>query len=466
MGNLAVKLAGLLLLPIISDNLDLSEYGSYTLIESFNQILVSVLSIKLPIAALRFASAQPEERQQKAMFTHAMLILLAVSAGVVGLVWVFQNPLSILLTDEPGRTTLIAMIAASVTVEMLGLVPVQYLRLKDRSFSFVGLSLTKLIVLIGMIYWLVEIEKWGIEGVVASFLTAHAAFLVAALLLLYWRRTPYRIDIPQMKGMINYGYPLVFTSVITVLLATSDRFIIRFFHDFADIGIYGISAKLAGVVNFLILNAFFMGYTSIAFRRHEEPVFMKLQPTIIRFISLLVMAAIWFLSLFSEGILKILTKDDAYVLAYLYIPYFGIIIGLSGIQNFLSMAFHFTRQTKKNIPIVLVALIVNIVLALILVPIHPVYGALGSSILSMLAMVLMTYHNSTKVFYDFAELNNLLRIVFVIFAGAGLCVIAIHWQPLDSLLARAVLYVAMVLSAVSILRINYKMVIRTLRSWF
>lgn len=466
LGNMAVKLAGLLLLPIITDNLNIAEYGSYTLIESLNQILVSVLSIKLPIAALRYASAQPEEKQQKAMFTHALLILLAVSAGIAGLAWVFKTPLSNLLTGEPDRFMLIVMIAASVTIEILGLVPVQYLRLKDRSFTFVSLSVIKLVVLVGVIYWQLAIENKGIEGVVAGFLAAHTAFLIASLFLLYWRRTPYRVDIPQMKGMINYGFPLVFTSVITILLATSDRFIIRYFHEFADIGIYGISAKLAGIVNFMILNAFFMGYTSIAFRRHEDREFMRLQPTIIRFISLLVMVSIWFLSLFSEAILEILTKDDDYVQAYLYIPYFGIIIGLSGIQNFLTMAFHFVQQTKKNIPIVVVALLVNVVTAIILVPIHPIYGALGSSVFSMLTMVVMTYLNSTRVFHDFAELKNLIRIVFVIFAGAAVCVLAIHWPPLDSLLIRAVLFVVMIFGALGVLRINSKMVIRTLRSWF
>ncbi len=463
---MAVKLAGLLLLPIITDNLDISEYGSYTLIESVNQILVSVLSIKLPVAALRFASAQSEAHQQKAVFTHALLILLCVSAAISALAWVLKTPLSILLTDQPDRHVLIAMIAASVTVEILGLVPVQYLRLKDRSTTFVTLSVIKLVVLIGVIYWQLEILNNGIEGVVAGFLAAHTAFLLAALLMLYRQRSPYRIDIPQMKGMINYGYPLVFTSVITILLATSDRFIIRYFHDFADIGIYGISAKLAGIVNFMILNAFFMGYTSIAFRRHKDREFMRLQPTIIRFVSLLVMTSIWFLSLFSETILELLTKDDDYVQAYLYIPYFGVIIGLSGIQNFLTMAFHFTHQTKKNIPIVVVALFINIVLALLLVPIHPIYGALVSSVLSMLAMVIMTYRNSVKVFHDFAELRNLLRIVFVIFAGAALCVVAIHWSVFESLAIRAVLFGAMVFGALGILRINSKMVIRTLRSWF
>lgn len=466
MGNLAVKLAGLLLLPIITENLNLSEYGSYTLIESFNQIFVSILSIKLPVAALRMASAQPEGQEQKAMFTHALLILLGVSLGVIGLAWVLQNPLSTLLTGEAGHTRLIALVAGSIIAEILGLVPVQYLRLKDRSLTFVTLSVSKLLVLIAMVYWLVEIEQWGIEGVVASFLAGHITFLIGSLIFLYWQREPYRLHTGEMKSLINYGWPLVFTSVITVLLATSDRFIIRHFHEFADIGIYGISAKLAGIVNFVILNAFFIGYTAIAFRKHDQREFMNLQPTIIRFISLLVMAAIWFLSLFSETILQLLTRDDDYVLAYLYVPYFGIIIGFTGLQNFLAMAFHFTKKTRKNIPIVVVALAINIIAALILVPIHPVYGALGSSILSMFAMLVMTYHNSTRVYRDFAGFRNLVRIVFVILAGAALCVLAIHWSLLEPLWIRAILYVAMVFAAMSILRINTQMVIRTLRSWF
>jgi len=466
MGNLAVKLAGLLLFPIISENLSISEYGSYTLIESMNQILVSVLSVKLPVAALRFASKQPDSQHQKAMFTHALIVLGSVSLGVIGLAWVLQNPLSTLLTGEPGNRFLIALVAASIIAEILGLVPVQYLRLKDRSMTFVSLSIAKLVTLVVVIYWLVGIEKWGIEGVVASFLAGHLVFLFFALILLYKKREPYRMDFGEMKAMVNYGFPLVFTSVIAIMLSTSDRFIIRIFHEFDDIGIYGISAKLAGIVNFMILNAFFMGYTAIAFRRHEDRTFMNLQPTMIRFISLMVMAAIWFLSLFSEAILQILTRDDDYLLAYLYIPYFGVIIGFAGLQNFLSMAFHFSQKTRKNIPIVGMALVVNIVLAFILVPIHPIYGALGSSIIAMLAMLIMTYHNSLQVYPDYTGLSNLTRIVFMILLGAGVCVLAIHWPLLESLWVRAILYVVMVFTALTALRINTQMVMRTLRSWF
>lgn len=466
MGNLAVKLAGLLLFPIISENLSIAEYGSYTLIESLNQILVSVLSIKLPVAALRFASKQADENHQKAMFTHALLVLGAVALGVIGLAWVFQNPLSTLLTGEAGNRFLIGLIAASIISEILGLVPVQYLRLKDRSMTFVSLSVAKLVVLVVTIYYLVGFKNWGIEGVVASFLAGHLVFLLLALILLYKDRVPYKADTGAMKAMIGYGFPLIFTSVIAVLLSTSDRFIIRIFHEFGDIGIYGISAKLAGIVNFMILNAFFMGYTAIAFRRHEDRAFMNLQPTMIRFISLLVMAAIWFLSLFSEAILEIITRDDDYLLAYLYIPYFGIIIGFAGLQNFLSMAFHFAQQTRKNIPIVLVALMVNIALAFVLVPIHPIYGALGSSIISMFVMLVMTYHNALRVYPDFTGTGNLIRIMFTIVAGAGICVLAIHWPLLENLGVRAALYVVMVFSALAVLRINTRMVIRTLRSWF
>lgn len=466
LGNLAVKLAGLLLFPVITENLNISEYGSYSLIESINQIIVGVLSLKLPVAALRFASDKSGSADQKAVFSNALLVLLAVSGSVAGIAYLLQDPLSQLITGAPGNTWLVALLAASITAEMMGLVPIQFLRLKDRSVTYVTLSVIKLAVLVTMVFVLVDARDLGIVGLVGSFFTAHTVFLLCALVVLYWQREPYKPDVEEMKGLVRYGLPLVFTSVITVLLATSDRFIIRHFHAFSDIGIYGTSAKVAGVVNFLILNAFFMGYTSIAFRKHTDDFFMNLQPTIIRFVSWLVMASIWFLSLFSEAILEILTNDDDYLLAHLYIPYFGVIIGFVGLQNFLAMAFHFANKTKKNIPIVTVALVVNIVLALVLVPIHPIYGALGSSIGSMFVMLVMTYHNSVKVYNDFVGIGNLSRIIFVILAGAGICALAIHLEALEPLLVRAILYVSMTLIALQILRIKPKMVIRTLRSWF
>lgn len=465
-GNLAVKLAGLLMFPVITENLNIAEYGSYSLIESVNQILVGVLSLKLPIAALRLASNYEDNSRQKGYFTNALLLLLGISMLVAALAYLLQSPLSQLLTGEPDRHLLIALLASSVVAEILGLVPIQYFRLKDRSITFVSLSIIKLTVLVTMIFWLVGTKKYGIEGLVGSFLAAHAAFLVAALIMLYWQREPFRPSTAQMKAMAQYGAPLVLTSVITILLATSDRFIIRHFHQFSDIGVYGTSAKIAGVVNFMILNAFFLGFTSIAFKRHEEPEFKRLQPVIIRFISWLVMLAIWFLSLFSEPILELLTKDDDYLLAHLYIPYFGVIIGFAGLQNFLAMAFHFAHKTKKNVPIVFVALVVNIILAVIFVPIHAIYGALGSSIGALVVMLILTYQNGVKVYRDFVGLGNLVRIMTVIIGGAALCVVAIHAPFFKSMISRVFLYPVMCFAAMLILGIKPKSLLLTLRSWF
>jgi len=466
LGNLAVKLAGLIMLPIIASNLSIGEYGIYGLIEAVNQIMVSFLSLKLPIAAMRIAGSRDSESDQRALFTHSMIILAAVSVAFIAISWLLSKPLGIWLTGDENQFLLVMMVMASIAFEMLGQIPIHYLRFNNRSVVFVTLSLTKLAVLIGLIFFLVEVRQQGILGLVSSFAIANLVFLVLGMLLMYIHPMPYRYNSDEVNALVKFGFPLIFTSIITILLTTSDRYIIRIFHEFDDIGVYSVAIKIAGIVTFVMLNAFFLAYTPIAYKKQADPTFQKLQPTILKFVLLIAMVGIWFLSLFGESILYWLTKNDDYLAAAPYVPYLGVVIGFSALQNFLSMSFHYANQTAKNIPILIVAMVANIVLAFILVPIHPIYGSLVSSIIAMFAMLLMTYKIGLKVYPDYIGLPLLLKLMMLVVFGSSICISANHLELTQSLLSRTILFTTMSLFSIKLLNINLRQVINTLKSWF
>jgi O-antigen/teichoic acid export membrane protein len=466
LGNLAVKLAGLIMLPIIASNLSIGEYGIYGLIEAVNQIMVSFLSLKLPIAAMRLAGNKTSESDQRAFFSHSMIILAAVSVAFLAISWLLSRPLGVLLTGDGNQFLLVMLVMASIAFEMLGQIPIYYLRFNNRSVIFVTLSLTKLAVLIGLIYFLVEIRQQGILGLVSSFAIANLVFLVLGMLLMYTRPMPYRYNSEEVNALVKFGFPLIFTSIITILLTTSDRYIIRIFHEFDDIGVYSVAIKIAGIVTFVMLNAFFLAYTPIAYKKQADATFQKLQPTILKFVLFIAMVGIWFLSLFGESLLHWLTKNADYVAAAPYVPYLGIVIGFSALQNFLSMSFHYANQTAKNIPILLIAITVNIVLAFILVPIHPIYGSLGSSIAAMFAMLLMTYKMGLKVYPDYVGYSLLVKLMMLIMIGSGICIAANYIEMLQGVLPRIILFVSMSLVTLQLLSINISQVIKTLKSWF
>lgn len=466
LGNLAVKLAGLIMLPIIASNLSIGEYGIYGLIEAVNQIMVSFLSLKLPIAAMRLAGNRDSDTDQRALFTHAMLILAAVSVAFLGLSWLLSKPLGVWLTGDENQFLLVMLVMASIAFEMLGQIPIYYLRFNNRSVIFVTLSLTKLAVLIGLIYTLVEVRQMGILGLVGSFAMANLVFLALGMFLMYIRPMPYRFNSEEVNDLVKFGFPLIFTSVITILLTTSDRYIIRIFHEFDDIGVYSVAIKVAGIVTFVMLNAFFLAYTPIAYKKQAEPTFQKLQPTILKFVLLIAMGGIWFLSLFGESLLYWLTKNEDYVAAAPYVPYLGIVIGFSALQTFISMSFHYANKTAKNIPILLVAMVINLILAFILVPVHPIYGSLGSSIAAMFVMLIMTYKMGLKVYPDYIGFSLLIKLMLLIMIGSGICIAANYIEILHGLLPRVILFTSMSLITIQLLSINISQVIKTLKSWF
>jgi O-antigen/teichoic acid export membrane protein len=466
LGNLAVKMAGLVMLPIITANLSIGEYGVFGLIESVTQLGVGLLSLKLPIAAMRLAGNHADDGRQKALFTHSLLILLGVSALLFAFCYLLAGPIGWLITGDSGQRSLVLLVSGSIIFEILGLVPIYYLRFKNRSTVFVTLMLLKLAVLIGLIYYLLQIKQLGVIGLVGSFFGANLIFLLLSLLLVYVQPVTYRFNKEEAKSLISFGTPLIFTSVITILLTTSDRYIIRIFHEFADIGVYSLSVKIAGIVTFVLVNSFFLAYTPIAYKKHSDSNFMKLQPTILTFVVLLSMITIWFLSLFSEDLLLLATSNPDYLNSSIYIPYLGVVIGFAAIQNFVSMSFHYANKTAQNIPIVSVALLVNIVLAFILIPIHPIYGALASSMVAMFVMVVMTYREGKKVYPDVLGTPLLMKLMLLVSAGSAVCILVNYIPQVQSLGVRVLVFLLLSFVGFKLFNINIKQVTYTLRSWF
>jgi O-antigen/teichoic acid export membrane protein len=168
---------------------------------------------------------------------------------------------------------------------------------------------------------------------------------------------------------------------------------------------------------------------------------------------------------FGENLLFWLTKNADYVAAAPYIPYLGIVIGFSALQNFISMSFHYANKTAKNIPILSAAMIINVILALILVPIHPIYGSLGSSIAAMLVMLLMTYKMGLKVYPDYVGFPLLLKLMMLIMIGSGICIAANYIEMLHGIIPRVILFASMNLITLQLLSINVNQVVKTLKSW-
>ncbi|MCB9248557.1 MAG: oligosaccharide flippase family protein [Ignavibacteriales bacterium] len=106
----------------------------------------------------------------------------------------------------------------------------------------------------------------GVEGILISLLIGQL-FLSLISIPLVKQNIVLNFQFSILKEMISYGLPLVFTTVFSLLLTMSDRFVIKYFNGDASVGIYSLGYKIASVSNVIILQSFQLGFLPIAYKK-------------------------------------------------------------------------------------------------------------------------------------------------------------------------------------------------------
>src|SRR5690554_7465819 len=71
--NVLVKATGLILLPIYTSSLTISDYGMLVLIEVITQFFVDVISVNLPGAMLRLGADTKDKKRQNVFYSTALI---------------------------------------------------------------------------------------------------------------------------------------------------------------------------------------------------------------------------------------------------------------------------------------------------------------------------------------------------------------------------------------------------------
>ncbi len=424
-GNLANKVIGFVLLPLYTDYLTTHDYGMLGLLEATGAILVAVLSLRIPTAMIRWCSDTADKEEQRSIVFSSFVSLLALVVAFNILLQPFSEGFSSLFFSKIDFKVFFQLLFLSIGLEILSKVPLEFLRFEEKAPTFIAVNITKLVVVLGLNIYLIAWKGWGVEGILFSQVIGNGLVLLLTSGYLL-SNFSFRFNRAAMGEMFRYGFPLIFSTLSAMLLTLADRYILPYFHDYGDLGIYSLAYKIASVTKVFLITSFQLGFLPIAFKRHNEPDFKPFLSKVLTYFTLGLTACTLFISFFSKEIIKTFSKDTAYWDAYNLVPIIGFVFILNGIEYLFTLGFHFTKKTKYNINIVAVGLVVNVVLNLLLIPRYGAYGAAWATVLTGVLTVVYCYRLSGRFYpmdYELGKLYKLLAIsiifVLVLYAING-----------------------------------------------
>jgi len=430
LGNISTKLVGFILLPLYTAHLLPEDYGVLAILQAIMQILIGVFGLNLPTAMMRWYAPEKDLTRQKSIVFTTLLSTLFVAILLSVLLIPFSERFAVEIFENTEFSTYFVFLFLAVSAGIINNVPLNLIRLKERSVFYITLTTIKFTLIILSNIYFVAYLKIGVEGIIISELIGHL-FVIIITTPMMIKNSTLKIDVTILWEMIKYGAPLVFSTVFTFVLTLSDRFIIKYFYGDSSVGIYSLGHKIASVINMLILQSFQLGFLPIAYKKLNDPNAKRYFSKVLTYYTLILVFAALTISLFSKELIEVLALNSEYWIAYTVVPIISFAFVIKGIQYNFALSFHYAKRTSYNAAIVIITAFVNVVLNIILIQKYDFPGAAVSLLLSIFLMMLLSYFLGQKVYHIPYEIYKIGKIIFVglllyfvslLFSGIGLWV--------------------------------------------
>lgn len=426
LGNLSIKLIGLVLLPLYTKHLSSAEYGAFAILEVTSLIITYVFSFKLSTSMMRWWSSIEDDNYKKVIvftaFSSSILVVIFLNINS----FLFSKFLSKILLDDKYLYDLVRIVFLSASFEILNYYALELIRLKEKSILYVAIAVLRTVVVLTLNIILVAYCNYGIKGIILSQLSGHV--LVFVLTFPFLRRNMImRYDWSEFRKMLNYGIPLVFSTVAMMLMNMGDRYLIRYLLDFSDVGVYSLGYKISSVINIFILQSFQMGFLPIAYKQFQTKDANRFFSKTLTYYTLILTISALILTLFSKELIELLSRREEYYRAYTVVPFFSLAFILRGIEYVFSLGLHYTKKTKYNALIVMSLAILNVILNFIFIPSLKIIGASVATVICWMFMAVLFYIFSQKFYKVDYEIK---KIIMIILTGCGLFFISFLYSDL------------------------------------
>lgn len=407
LSNFATKLLSFFLVPLYTNILTTTEYGTYDLFHSTIGVLLPILTLNIQEAVLRFSIDKKKNRDSIVSISAKYLII----SNLIVVMGLYVNRLLNLSTIVVQYSLLFFLM---FFVQSLFGVMSSYIRGIDRVTDLSISSVITSIVTIACNIIFLIVFKWGLVG---YFMANIIGPLVQCVYLMlrsnYIKHIKLIKYLSEEKEMTTYSKPLIANSIAWWVNHASDRYIIVFFCGLAENGIYSVASKIPSILN-VFQNIFNQAWTLSAVREFDSEdkngFFSNTYKTYNCLMTILCSGII----LLDKPLAKFLYAKDFYV-AWKYVPWLTIAILFGALSGYVGGLFSAVKDSKIFATSTTIGAVVNLILNFLLTPHYGAMGAAFATAISYLLVWAFRFYQSQK--YIKLRVNTRRDIISYIFLG-------------------------------------------------
>ena len=419
-GNILLKLGGLIVIPIYLNLLSEADYGRFALLDATARVAILLFGLGLSTGLLRFLSMDDNPATAERLpFTALTISALAAATGFV-LFWLMSPWLSAWLLDGDAAYPLLLM-AAYASLKIVEAVPLTMMRVHERPGLYVAATILEMLLLIGGVLILVVVLGRGLDGIMEAYaISAGAAMILLVGVML--PRVTRRVDMTQIMPLVRFGAPLVLAALAGLFMNIGDRYLLQWLADTEAVGVYDWAARLGGVLNMLFVQSFQLAFSVVGLKMlarsaDAAPMYRRT----FRHFSVWAGWAVLGLSVLSYDVTLLVSSRESYLEAEVLV--FPIALGfmLYGLYTVIINVVIAHGRTRSVAYMVIGSALANAVLNVVMIPWLGVFGAAASTAIAYGFLMLWAAHTANRhrgIRYPFGPLVVVLVILITLYLAA------------------------------------------------
>ena len=436
LSNFATKLLSFFLVPLYTNILTTTEYGTYDLFNTTIGVLLPILTLNVQEAVLRFSLDNTCNR--KAIVTISTRYFLASNTIVLAGLGInaFFDISSVV--KEYAVFFFLMFLSQSISGML-----VMYIRGIDRISDLSISSVLASFATICFNVLFLAVFKWGLVG---YFLANIFGPLLQSAYLIVRGHVIENINLKEpftneKEEMRKYSTPLIANSIAWWVNNASDRYVVVFFCGLAENGIYSVASKIPSILN-IFQTIFNQAWTLSAVRDFDPEDKNGFFANTYKAYNCMLVILCSAIILVDKILATFLYAKDFYV-AWKYVPWLTVAIVFGALSGYIGGFFAAVKDSKIFAQSTLMGAVTNIELNLMLTPFVGALGAAIATTVSYFEVWAFRYWHSRKYVKLKIELLRDVGSYIVLIAQSVVLLIAENQRLLYSI--ETVLFLMIVL---------------------
>ena len=413
LGQVLARLSSFLMLPVYTSYLRPADYGVIALLDFVGGIFGLLIGARIGRAVTRYHFEAKDDVGRNQVWWTGLTIVVCTASVSLFVAMLFRDTLAFWIlgpTVQQGEFFL-ALILPTVGLSIVWQVLDVYLRVRKWSGISVSMNFFRLVLNIGLNVYFLAVLDLGVTGVLTGNLIAGVVGTFILFVIFLKNQGWYSFHYPLVEKLMRFAGPLVLTALLSLLMHQSGRYLLRFFVDLDQVGIYSLAYMIGQGVYTLCFLPFTMIWGVMMYEIADRPDAKQTYVWVFEYTTYGLALIFFGAALFAEPVLGLMVNSE-------YMPATRMIPIICLAYLFFSMHDHFkvpvllTKSTSSVVPVAALAALTNIGANFLLIPVFGMMGAAWASVIAygVYSMVgLWRYRKIDK--YDYPLWKCLIMIL-------------------------------------------------------